>query len=214
MTGARLGGPNGGAPPSILAEEEGRRGFPERPRPVLFFPSTFISALPMPKSKRTDVITGDNAAITTPRSQADRLYRAAAECVRQRKRYAQLVDLAADEEEQQGALRIACICDEVLAQGMRSYESIAAAVTAHREEDWWHKANALWHAAREYDRRHRNCDQNSRRFAAHSPKELAELAMEFDLEASALLALQHAVTAYKRAVPDAEIDAGHAARVA
>jgi hypothetical protein len=168
----------------------------------------------MSKSKRTDVITGDNAAISTPRSQADRLYRAAAECVRQRTRYAQLVDGGADEEEQHGALRIACICDEVLMQGMKSYESIAAAVTSHRDEEWWHKANSLWHAAREYDRRHRNCDESSRRFAAHSPKELAELTVEYDLEASALLALQHAVAAYKRVVPDAEIDAGHAARVA
>ncbi len=168
----------------------------------------------MPKTKRPAAITGDNPAISTPKGQADRLYRAAAECVRQRKRYAKLVDAAADEEEQSGAMRIACICDEVLLQGMKSYESIATAVTSHRDEEWWHKANALWHAGREYDRRHRNCDQNSRKFSAHSPKELAELAMEYDLEASALLALQHAVTAYKKVAPDAEIGAEVAIRVA
>ena len=168
----------------------------------------------MTKTKRPAAITGDNAAISTPRSQADRLYRAASECVRQRKRYAKLVDAHADEEEQQGALRIACICDEVLLQSMKSYETIAAAVTAHRDEEWWHKANLLWHAGREYDRRHRNCDANSRKFASHSPKELAELTMEYDFEASALLALQHAVLAYKKVVPDAEIGGEQSARVA
>lgn len=168
----------------------------------------------MPKTKRPAAITGDNPAISTPKAQADRLYRAASECVRQRKRYAQLVDAGADEDEQRGALRIACICDEVLLQSMKSYESIAAAVTAHRDEDWWHKANSVWHAGREYDRRHRNCDENSRKFSSHSRKELAELTMEYDLEASALLALQHAMAAYKKVAPDAEIGTEAAARVA
>ena len=81
------------------------------------------------------------------------MYRAAQECVRQRQRYARLVERAAEEEEQVGALRIACICDEVLASSAASYERIAATASTHREEDWWHKANTLWHAAREYSRR-------------------------------------------------------------
>jgi hypothetical protein len=38
--------------------------------------------------------------------------------------------------------------------------------------------------------------------------------MEYDLEASALLALQHAITAYRKVVPDAELDVNGAARVA
>lgn len=168
----------------------------------------------MPKSKRAAAITGENAAIATPRSQADRLFRAAAECVRQRQRYAKLVATGAQEEEQQGAMRIACICDEVLSQSMMSYGEAAATETAHREEDWWHRANSLWHASREYDRRHRNCDEQARRFSSHSPKELAALAMEYDLEASALLALHHAVQAYRKVAPEAEIDANSPARVA
>ena len=168
----------------------------------------------MSKTNRSAAITGDNALIETPRSQADRLYRAASECVRQRKRYAKLVEAGVQEEEQQAALRIACICDEVLTQSMAAYAAIAANAAVHRNEEWWHKANALWQASREYDRRHRDCDQQSKRFAAHSPKELAELAMEYDLEASALLALQHAAIAFRKAVPEAELESPNPARVA
>lgn len=168
----------------------------------------------MPKSKRAAAITGDNAAIETPRTQADRMFRAALECVRQRQRYARLVDHGAHEDEQQGAVRVACICDEVLVSSARSYETVAASASAHRDEEWWHKANSLWHAVREYNRRHQGCDQDSRRFTNHSPARLGELAMEYDLEASALLALQHAVSAYRKVVPDAELESGGAARVA
>lgn len=168
----------------------------------------------MPKSNRAAAITGDNAAIETPRTQADRMFRAAQECVRQRQRYARLVDHGAHEDEQQGAVRVACICDEVLVSSAKSYETVAASASAHRDEEWWHKANALWHAVREYNRRHQGCDQDSRRFTNHSPARLGELAMEYDLEASALLALQHAVSAYRKVVPDAELETGGAARVA
>lgn len=180
---------------------------------MLCFPFTFRRPHRMPKSKRSAAITGDNALISTPRTQADRMYRAALECVRQRQRYAKLVDCGVQEEEQRGALQIACICDDVLVSSVQAYEEIAASVSTHREEEWWHKANALWHASREYNRRHEDCDSRSKTFSEHSPARLAELTMEYDLEASALLALHHAVTAYRKVVPDAEVDA-HTARVA
>lgn len=168
----------------------------------------------MPKSSRSAVITGDHAAVVTPRTQADRMYRAALECVRQRQRYARLVERAAQEEEQQGALRVACICDEVLTSSAESYGETSARATGHRDEEWWHKANTLWHAAREYSRRHHGCDEKSATFSKHSPARLAELAMEYDLEASALLALQHALAAYRKSVPEADLEPNGAARVA
>ena len=177
---------------------------------MLSFASTQSRPKRMSKPKRSVAITGDQAVISTPRTQADRMYRAALECVRQRQRYAKLVDSAVQEEEQLGALRIACICDEVLVAGVRAYEEIAGSVATHREEEWWHKANSLWHASREYNRRHEDCDARSRRFTDHSPARLAELTMEYDLEASALLALHQAVTAYRKCVPDAEVDGGNA----
>jgi hypothetical protein len=165
----------------------------------------------MPKTNRSN---GDNAAVTTPKALADRLYRAAAETVRQRKRYARLVASGVQEDEQQGALTIACICYEVLTQSVAAYEGIAMDGTAHRDEEWWPKANAIWQASREYERRHQECDQNSRKFTAHSRRELVKLAMEYDLEASALLALQQALNAYRKAFPEVELDASISARVA
>lgn len=168
----------------------------------------------MPKSARPAAITGDHAALSTPRTHADRMYRAALECVRQRQRYGRLVELGAQDEEQQAALRIACLCDDVLTASVKAYEEISASATGHREEDWWHKANGLWHSAREYSRRHAGCDQKSATFSKHSPARLAELAMEYDLEASALLALQHALSAYRKAAPEADLEGANAARVA
>jgi hypothetical protein len=168
----------------------------------------------MSKSSRPAAITGDHAIVQTPRTQADRMYRAALESVRQRQRYSRLVESGAQDEEQHGALRIACICDEVLTASVKSYEEVAATVTGHREEEWWHKANTLWHAAREYSRRHDGCDQKSATFSRHSPARLAELAMEYDLEASALLALQHALSAYRKSAPEADLESNGAARVA
>ncbi|HEX4936558.1 MAG TPA: hypothetical protein VFV33_25430, partial [Gemmatimonadaceae bacterium] len=124
----------------------------------------------MSKSSRSTTITAENAAVETPRSHADRMFRAAQECIRQRQRYARLVDHGAHDDEQQGALRIACICDEVLAASATSYEAVTAAMSPHRDEEWWHKANSLWHAAREYSRRHRGCDQTSKKLTNHSPQ--------------------------------------------
>ena len=159
----------------------------------------------MPKTSRAPDPTGDHAAIASPRFHADRMYRAAQECVRQRQRYATLVERALSDDEQHDALRIASICDEALAGSIAAYTEAAASNTAHRDEEWWHKANGLWHAAREYGRRHAGVDADARRKAQRSPTRLAEMAVDFDLEASALLALRHAIVAYGKVVTDADL---------
>ena len=73
------------------------------------------------------------------------------------------------------------------------------------DEAWWHRANALWHASREYARRHRGCDRAGRDMAGaqHSSDMLASLNIEYELEASALLALKHATEAYRKVRPEA-----------
>ncbi len=110
------------------------------------------------------------------------------------------------EEEQVAALKIASICDEVLVAAITGYEGSPTNGVA-RDEDWYRKSVMLWQASREYQRRHGNADHKSRRMTSHSPAQLKDLAMEYDLEASALLALQHAVAAYKKCVPEAHIEA-------
>jgi hypothetical protein len=131
---------------------------------------------------------------------ADRLYRTAEETLRQRERYARLVAAGATEAEQQAALRVVCLCDELLAAAAREYHAAAPQV-GKEAPDWWHRANAVWLACREYARRHRNCDNSSRELFSKRPEKFGELAMEYDLEASALLALKLALDEYRKVRP-------------
>ena len=135
--------------------------------------------------------------------QADILYRAASECHRQHTRYSRLVDRGASEEEQRAALEMAYLCDDALGTAVIGYEEAAATRTGAKEP-WWHKSNMLWHASREYIRRHSSCDGMAKRLGRQSPNRLAELALAFDLEASALLALRMAADSYRMVRPEAE----------
>jgi Na+-transporting methylmalonyl-CoA/oxaloacetate decarboxylase gamma subunit len=178
---------------------------------MLFFPLLALDHRGMPKAKRSTRApknTGENPAVHSPRGEADRLYRAAAECVRQRQRYAALVACAVHDDEQQAALRVACLCDEILVRNIESYGKLATS-TSHREEDWFRKSTGLWAAAREYERRHTDCDVFTKNISNPKRAKLAQLTTDFDLEASALLALQHAVQAYRKAVPDAQLELTH-----
>src|SRR5688572_19632168 len=94
--------------------------------------------------------------------QADVLYRAASECHRQHTRYSKLVDRGASEDEQKAALEMAYLCDDALGTAIVGYETAAAKQSAP-QEPWWHKGNMLWHASREYIRRHSSCDGMARR---------------------------------------------------
>lgn len=136
--------------------------------------------------------------------QADLLYRAASECHRQHSRYARLVDKSASDEEQRSALEMAYLCDDALGTAIVGYEKANARAGAHADDAWWHKGNMLWHASREYIRRHATCDGMAKRLGKQSPNRLAELAMEFDLEASSLLALRMAADAYRAVRPEAD----------
>jgi hypothetical protein len=71
------------------------------------------------------------------------------------------------------------------------------------DEVWWKNANALWLASREFLRRHKGTDVSSRQLKEHGPGKLGELHTEYELEASALLALRHAADSYRKARPSA-----------
>ena len=62
----------------------------------------------------------------------------------------------------------------------------------------------LWHASKEYIRRHASCEGMSKRVSKQSRTRLAELTLSFDLEASALLALRMAADAYRTTRPELE----------
>jgi hypothetical protein len=157
----------------------------------------------MPTTRRSapDAAPADPVAIV--RSRADALYRAAVECCRQHDRSAKLFGSSDPELEHKHADALCAMCDGSLAELSEAYEQAAAHVQPGKEVDWWHKANSLWHASREYARRHAGCDALSKRISTkHSPDQLANMQMEYELEASALLALRHAADAYRKTRPE------------
>ena len=161
----------------------------------------------MPKTKQPRR-TAPPAAAVVPQpticNNADVLFRSAAECCRQHHRYARLVEMETDESEQRAALKLVAASDEQLAAAAAAYEASCMKVNGERRDEWWHKANSLWHACREYARRHSLSDRASGEFRAHDVSKLTALGVEYELEASALLALQHAVDAYRRLRPEAD----------
>lgn len=161
----------------------------------------------MPKTKqsrapRPAAISGSHPTIC---DKADVLYRSAAECCRQHRRYARLIEMGTDEMEQRAALRLVAASDEQLAEAANAYETSCTTMNGERADDWWHRANNLWHACREYARRHSLSDRASGEFRAHDMTKLASLGVEYELEASALLAMQHAVDSYRKLRPEADV---------
>lgn len=137
----------------------------------------------------------------SPRGTADRMFRAAMECIRQRERYARLVASGAHDTEQHAALRVAVVCDEILDEAVAAYEKLAGETT-HGDDEWRRQANALWHAAREYRRR----PATNNMVPGGKGGSLQKLAMEYDLEASALLALKLSLGGFKQICPDCELE--------
>jgi hypothetical protein len=133
------------------------------------------------------------------RARADALYRGAIECCRQHDRAAKISGDEEPELEHRHLDALCAMCDGSLAELSAEYTDAAADVHPERDEPWWHKANALWHASREYARRHASCDEMAKGVAnKHSAERLTSMQMEYELAASALLALRHAADAYAR----------------
>ncbi len=126
------------------------------------------------------------------------------ECIRQRERYARLVASGAHDLEQLGAHRVAVVCDEILDEAVSAYEKLAGDAS-HSDDEWRRQANALWHASREY--RRRPATDTGAPGAQVKGGMLQKLAMEYDLEASALLALKLALGGFRQICPDCELDA-------
>lgn len=160
-------------------------------------PRKQTAATRTPQAKKTQPTFAE-----TPRGTADRMFRAAMECIRQRERYARLVASGSHDLEQLAAIRVAVVCDDILDEAVAAYEKLAVQ-QSHGDDEWRRQANALWHACREY--RRRPATNNS---APGSPKAgtLQKLAMEYDLEASALLALKLALGGFRQICPDCELE--------
>ncbi len=157
----------------------------------------------MPKSKSSAATAAPASDLpSSPVALADALCRSAAECCRQHDRVARIVERSEVETELAFAQQFCELLHTGLAKLLDTYEKAMAHEGAHGDEPWRQSANALRLASRDYLRRHNACDQAARKLQRHDSQLLAALAMEFEFEASALLALRHATEAYRKLRPD------------
>src|SRR2546430_1844400 len=132
----------------------------------------------MPKSRTRDVRASveTRSPVHVVRDTADALFRAARECCRQHDRVSRIFSTSPVAEEVQAAQNACEQCDESLRTLMTTYEQNTANVhPSGEDEGWWHAANTLWLASREYLRRNAGCNVASREFKDHGPDEMEEL---------------------------------------
>ena len=132
------------------------------------------------------------------RDAADALYRAAKESCHQHERLSRILTLGVEDKELEGVAKVADHCDRLLAEQTAHYEAIAVAGRGKEPEDWWHAASGLWLGCRDYCRRHEQNDAASSRLKRHSAEQFGELAVEFELEMSARIAIKQAILEYEK----------------
>jgi hypothetical protein len=135
---------------------------------------------------------------------ADALFRSAVEACRQHERVARCSGRGCSDDELKEMAELCDMGHRHLAARTAAWETAAAAGRGKSNDAFWHGANALWHASREYARRHHACDAMTTKVSRRSTDALGALTLEYELEASALLALTHAVTGYRKLRSDAE----------
>lgn len=144
----------------------------------------------------------DVALNALPLACADALGRTAEECSRQRERLSKLMARNVGRAELTAAVAIVDTCDLALEECVSCYED-ACARDSIADEAARKLANGLWHAAREYLRRHSSAEQASQRIRQHDVEAFGDLHFAYELEASAMLAMRHACTAYFKHRPEA-----------
>jgi hypothetical protein len=156
----------------------------------------------MPNASKQKSAAPPQDPMAIVRARADALYRGAVECCRQHDRAARISKADEPELEHKQVDALCAMCDGGVAELAEAYHDAAGQVHPDRDEAWWHKANALWHACREYARRHAGCEALGKRMSSkHNPDQLGAMQMEYELEASALLAMRHAADAYLKTRP-------------
>jgi len=159
----------------------------------------------MPTSKGTSAKGGSLAVkeLASLQCAADNLLRSASECCRQQARIGRVLDLQCGEEELEAVIEVSVLCVRILSESCERYAAVGSGSRDGLDEATWHAANTLWHASREYARRHHSCNVKSAQMSRHSAAHLGELAVEYELKASAVLALRYAVEQYQKLRPSA-----------
>jgi hypothetical protein len=152
----------------------------------------------------TPAIDPNITTVDLLRAKADGLFRIAVECIRQQDRCAHLGSVSCAQSEKRLAQSAARHSIEALATMLESYEKSSSKLKVEgADEAWWRKANAVWMAAREFARRHSGTDAAAKDLETPDAGRFGELALDFELEASALLALRQAAESYRQVRPEA-----------
>lgn len=126
----------------------------------------------------------------------DALFRAATECCHQHERIAALIKIGADDQEFAAAWEMADLAEAQLVARTAGYEEIAGPGRGDEPEDWWHRANSLWMACREYSRRYAASAAAASKRKRHTAAAFGEITVEYELEVSARMAVKQAVRTY------------------
>ena len=132
----------------------------------------------------------------------DALARTASETCRQHERIARLHALTVAKSELGAAQAMVETIDLALADCVRDFEKACAVTPVSDDATIRQAANAMWLAAREYLRRHSIAEKASRQLTQHDAEKFGDLQLEYELEASALLGLKHAMSTYQKLRPD------------
>ncbi|MFI5231780.1 MAG: hypothetical protein ACHQSE_04640 [Gemmatimonadales bacterium] len=141
---------------------------------------------------------------TTLADAADALFRSAIEACRQHERVARCSGRGCTDDELKEMAELCDLGHRHLAARTVAWEKAAGEGRGESIDTFWHAANALWHASREYARRHHSCDKMTTSVSRRATDALGALTLEYELEASALLALRQAVAGYRKVRVDAE----------
>jgi hypothetical protein len=140
----------------------------------------------------------------TPIAVADALCRTANETCRQRDRRSRLSNLGAAKWELSAAEAVVDACDLSVEEGVREFEKQCRKDPISDSPDIRQAASSLWLAAREYIRRLSIANRASRQLSqSHDADDFSDIHLEYELEASSLLALKQAVGVYSKLRPEA-----------
>jgi hypothetical protein len=132
---------------------------------------------------------------------ADAMARAAVESCRQHERLHAVMEHGCPEIELNGVAAVCASCDAHVKDLTQGFEKVSQA-NSFADDTLRRAANTLWHASREFVRRFEGSDLAAQQMKKHSAQKLTELHTEFELQASAQLALRQAVNAYRKVRPD------------
>jgi len=145
----------------------------------------------------------DDEAVT-PIAVSDALCRTARETCHQRDRRSRLPQIGAARWEVVAAEALVDTCDLALEECVREFEKQCRKEQVSDSAEVRQAASTLWLASREYIRRNSIASKASRQLSQqHDADAFSDIHLEYELEASSLLALKQAVEVYAKLRPQA-----------